>query len=240
MPRRASESSPRFYFTKDTEDWIVKYNACSDPEEKNRIFSAHLYFPFYKLAECVIHTFKYYYADVQQIEDLKCDVIAMLILDDKLRGFDPSNGAKAFSYFGTIVKRWLIAKNRVDYNKRKQKVSVDVCESTYYEDMEPVETDAAVTLSQFFNTWVKDVSSRVNDLFSSDQDRQVANAILIVFSSRNKLQLFKKKAIYSYVREITGYDTPYLTKVLNILKKDYQRSLKGIQEDLVDSIFDSE
>ena len=104
MARKPSKNSPKVYFTKETEEYIIKYNACTDQDEKNKIFTDHLYFPFYKLAENIIHTYKFYNTDTDQIEDLKLDIIRML-LTEKIAGSDHKIGTKAFSYFGTIVKR---------------------------------------------------------------------------------------------------------------------------------------
>ena len=107
MARKKSQAN---YFTKETEDYIVLYNNSDDIEYKNRIFTKHIYLPFYKLAENIIHTFKFYYTDVDQIEDLKHEIVSVL-LEEKISKFDPTRGAKAYSYFGTIVKRWLINYN---------------------------------------------------------------------------------------------------------------------------------
>ena len=80
MGRKRSENSSRNYFTKETEDYIVQYNSESDPEKKSKIFREHLYYPFYKLAENIINTFKFYHTDTETIEDLKLDVISMVVL----------------------------------------------------------------------------------------------------------------------------------------------------------------
>ncbi len=72
MARKKASSN---YFTKETEDYIVKFNNSEDTEYRNRIFTEHIYFPFYKLAENIIHTFKFYYTDVEKIEDLKHELL---------------------------------------------------------------------------------------------------------------------------------------------------------------------
>ena len=107
------------YFTKETEEYIVKYNESTDPDYRAKIFTDHIYYPFYKLAENIIHTFKFYYTDVPDIEDLK-HVIVTVLLEEKIMKFDPTYGAKAYSYFGTIVKRWLINYNNKNYKKLLQ------------------------------------------------------------------------------------------------------------------------
>ena len=58
----------------------------------------------------------------------------------------------------------------------------------------------------------------LDDLFFKDQDKQIADAILTVFSTRRDLEIFKKKALYIYIREMTDCKTPHLTRVIKILK----------------------
>ena len=77
MERKITSNS-NYYFTQETEDAIVKYNTSSDPIYKSKLFTQHLYHPFYKMAENIIHTFKFYYMDVNDIEDLKLDIVTMI------------------------------------------------------------------------------------------------------------------------------------------------------------------
>jgi hypothetical protein len=127
MARTKAKSN---YFTKETEEYIVIYNNSEDPVLRARVFTDHIYMPFYKLAENIIHTFKFYYTDVEHIEDLKHEIVSVL-LEEKIMKFDPTNGAKAYSYFGTIVKRWLINYNNKNYKKLKQIGSFSDVEESY-------------------------------------------------------------------------------------------------------------
>ena len=95
MPRKKANSN---YFTKETEDYIVLYNKSKDSDYRAKIFTDHIYIPFYKLAENIIHTFKFYYTDTEDIESLKHEIISVL-LEEKIDKFDPTNGAKAYSYY---------------------------------------------------------------------------------------------------------------------------------------------
>jgi len=183
MARKKAKAN---YFTKETEEYIVRYNESTDQDYRNKIFTDHIYIPFYKLSENIIHTFKFYYTDVDKIEDLKHELVAVL-LEEKIMKFDPTNGAKAYSYFGTIVKRWLINYNNKNYKKLKK-------------------------IGQF---------SEMEESFEKSSDRKIADAILVVFRTRNDIEIFKKKALYIYIREMTDCDTPTLTKVVNVLKKEW-------------------
>ena len=78
MPRKKAKS--KNYFTQDTEDAIVLYNSLSDSDEKSKIYERRIHYPFFKLTENIIHTFKFYYTEVDDIEHLQHEVICFLYL----------------------------------------------------------------------------------------------------------------------------------------------------------------
>tara|TARA_R110002153_G_scaffold76777_1_gene197710 strand:+ start:325 stop:1020 length:696 start_codon:yes stop_codon:yes gene_type:complete len=214
----ARKKSSNNYFTKETENYIVKYNISENQEYRNDIFTKHIYYPFYKLAENIIHTFKFYYTDVDQIEDLKHQVVSML-LEEKIMKFDATHGAKAYSYFGTIVKRWLINYNNKNYKKLKRIGSFDDIEESY--EKQKVSDLNGLTLKQFLDIWVAKTDNELDTLFPKPSEKRIADAILTVFKRRYDLDIFKKKALYIYVREMTDCETPHLTKVVSKLKIDF-------------------
>jgi len=218
MARKKSKAN---YFTKETEDYIVKYNNSTDSDYRAKIFTDHIYLPFYKLAENIIHTFKFYYTDVERIEDLKHEIVSVL-LEEKIMKFDPTNGAKAYSYFGTIVKRWLINYNNKNYKKLKQVGNFSDIEDQYEQELK-VDHKAAKNLSDFIDNWVEHAYGILDELFAKDSDKHIADAVLTIFKTRHDLDIFKKKALYIYIREMTDCDTPNLTKVINVLKADFRK-----------------
>ncbi len=225
MARKKASSN---YFTKETEEYIVKYNNSKKNEYRNKIFTKHIYFPFYKLAENIIHTFKFYYTDVEKIEDLKHEVVTML-MSEKIDKFDPTNGAKAYSYFGTIVKRWLINYNNKNYKKLKQIGSFDDIEDSYEENSE-IRSKDAISLSNFLDSWIIDAYSKLDELFPKQSDKVIADAVLTVFKTRYDLDIFKKKALYIYIREMTDCETPHLTRVISVLKEDFYINYRILSE----------
>ena len=218
MPRKKSKAN---YFTKETEEYIVKYNNSTDEEYRNKIFTEHIYFPFYKLAENIIHTFKFYYTDVELIENLKHEIVSIL-LEQKIMKFDPTNGAKAYSYFGTIVKRWLINYNNKNYKRLKQVGSFSDIEESYDNKVEErMVHDDAITLGAFIDRWVIEMYDELDELFTKETEKKIADAVLTIFKTRNDIEIFRKKALYIYIREITDCETPLLTKVVNVLKDKF-------------------
>ena len=217
-----------YYFTQETEDAIVRYNASSDPVFRDNVFKKEIYHPLYKLAENIIHTFKFYYLDVDSIEDLKLDVVSMLV-EEKLHRFDATNGAKAFSYFQTIVKRWLINYNNRNYKKLKQVGSFEEMEDSYEVEGLP-DSERRITLAVIVNYFVESSYDNIEEIFPKEQDQRVADAMLTIFKTRHDLEIFRKKALYIYIREMTDCETPTLTRVISKLKEEFYKIYKTYQD----------
>ena len=91
--KRGRKRTKKRYFTEDTDLSIKEYLKATTQKQRDNIFRTRIYYPFYKLAENLIHTFKFYYTDVINLEDLQHEIITFLL--DKIHLFDPSKGAKA-------------------------------------------------------------------------------------------------------------------------------------------------
>tara|TARA_B110000503_G_scaffold92518_1_gene139515 strand:+ start:211 stop:915 length:705 start_codon:yes stop_codon:yes gene_type:complete len=223
MPRKAKKGSSRYYFTDETEDAIVRYNASTDFEERSKIYGDEIHYAYFKLTQNIIHTFKFYYTEVDQIEHLQHEIITYLL--SKIHLFDPSRGAKAYSYFGTIVKRWLILYNTKNYKKRVQKV--DVIELDRNDDFRynPGEEIIKSDLDKYMDLYVGYVSENIFDLFPKGNDAQIADAILELFRKRENIEIFNKKALYIYIREMVDVKTPKITRIAQqlhtIFKSEY-------------------
>lgn len=225
MARKKSKAN---YFTSETEEYIKLYNKSTDDAYRAKIFTEHIYIPFYKLAENIIHTFKFYYTDVDKIEDLKHEIVSVL-LEEKIMKFDPDNGAKAYSYFGTIVKRWLINYNNKNYKKLKQIGSFSDIEESY-ETNTNLPSPNAIPLGLFIDRWVENTYQSLEELFPKESELKIADAVLTIFKTRNDLEIFKKKALYIYIREMTDCETPALTKVVAKLKDDFYVKYQELYE----------
>ena len=81
---------------------------------------------------------------------------------------------------------------------------------------------SAKTLSNFVDEWVASCYERLDEMFIKNDDKKIADAVLTIFKKRHNLDMFKKKALYIYIREMTDCDTPKLTKIVTILKEDFK------------------
>ena len=206
----------RNYFTQDTEDAIVLYNNTSDPEVRSKIYESRIHYAFFKLTQNIIHTFKFYHTEVDNLEHLQHEIITFLL--SKIHLFDPTNGAKAYSYFGTIVKRWLILYNTKNYKKKIKKVPTDVLlkeGSGYSYSMDSGKQKDE--LNKYIDLFVEYTTDNILELFPKKNDAQIADAILELFRKRENLEVFNKKALYIYIREMVDVKTPKITKIADKL-----------------------
>jgi len=213
-----------FYFTKDTEEAILEYVASTHQPTRNKIYRERIDHAFFKLTQNIINTFKFHYTDGVSIEDLQQEVICFLL--EKLDKYKQENGA-AFSYFGTIAKRYLILKNNKNYKKLKNKEDISVIDedknitndivNNEFKNQPFFEED--YTIKHF----IEYVELHESTIFDSEEDKKTSWAIIELFKRRENIEIFNKKALLLYIREMTGQETPQITKISKKLKKIYNR-----------------
>jgi hypothetical protein len=218
MPKKAPN---RNYFTQETEDAIVLYNNTADPVLKSKIYEDKIHYAFFKLTQNIIHTFKFYHTEVENLEHLQHEIEVFLL--SKMHLFNPNNGAKAYSYFGTIVKRWCILYNDKNYKSKISKVSTDelLKDDSYSYTIEG--SNSNDKLSNFMDEWVEFVSFHIYEIFPKEYDAKIADAILELFRKRDQIDVFNKKALYTYIHEIIpDAKTPKITKIATVLYNSFK------------------
>lgn len=238
--KRLQGKQKRQYFTKETENAIIRYNNSTDSEERSLIYQEYIHFPFFKLTQNIIHTFKFYNTDVENLEDIQHEIMVFLL--SKIHLFDPSKGAKAYSYFGTIVKRWLILYNNNNYKKKINNISIEdlnsysnldtsnpnfIFSNKRESDIETIKEDDSLDmgelsfagfkhndkLSHFVDLYIQYCTDNIYKLFPKEKDAKTADAILEIFRKRDNIDIFNKKALYIYIREQVDVKTPKITTV---------------------------
>ena len=159
MPKKPGSKN---YFTQDTEDAIVLYNNTVDPVLKSKIYEDRIHYAFFKLTQNIIHTFKFYHTEVENLEHLQHEIIVFLL--SKIHLFNPANGAKAYSYFGTIVKRWCILYNEKNYKNKINKTSIDELSKDDSHSYTLESSDPNERLSNFMDKYVEYVSFNIYDI----------------------------------------------------------------------------
>lgn len=209
----------KVYFTKETENAIIKYNLSTDPDERNRIYQEYIEHPFDKLAENIINRFKFPYVN-QPFEDIKKQVVSFLVIN--LSKYTEGKG-KAFSYFSVIAKNYLILHNNNGYKQEKRAIYLsdtnnsdvqmeDILQLKYPSFEEREET------REFIHLMVEYWDTNLSKIFKKKRDIDIANAVVELFRRVDTIENFNKKALYLMIREMTNCKTSYITKVINKMK----------------------
>ena len=225
MPRKAKKGSPRYYFNQDTENAIIRLNNETRPHMKERIYNEHIRTAFEKLAENIIHTFKFYYFDVPS-EDVKHEVVSFLYMN--IHKFTEGKG-KAFSYFSIVAKNYLILHNNNNYKRMKQHDGEEVTDYKRDSITEQSEKELKAMTKEYVDLFIEYWNNNLSIVFKRKQDIDVANAVIQLMESRQNIDNFNKKALYILIRERTGSNTQHITRVINQMKKQYMKMQKMFQ-----------
>ena len=211
------------YFTKVHEDAIIKYAITDDRGIRTELYLSFIGPAFNELVDKIVYTYKF--NNLPNIDYLKddCKIWLMTILNK----YDPNRKSKAFSYFSVITKNWFIHKVKQNSKKLKRDVQYEnitneielkelVTENLYEKEREQ---------SEFWMHLFREIKEWEN-LKLKDNERKVLEAIKILFDSIDEIEIFNKKAIYLYMREITGLNTKQIVNNLNRIRKKYRNFKK--------------
>jgi hypothetical protein len=211
------KKTKNYYWTDDTEQAIIKYNSGDlDETQKNKLYNDEIEYPFNKLAENIINTFKFTYFD-DVFKDVQHEVVVFLVMN--MHKYDHTKGSKAFSYFSVVAKNYLILNNNANYKKYKTHDSIDVARAL---QSTPVNEDPEIIVKEA----IRYFEDKTPEIFSKHRDRVISYAIVDLMKSRDRIEDFNKKALYILLREMTDVETSHITKVLNVLKK-HMRTLQN-------------
>ena len=219
MPRKAAKGSPRYYFHQGTEDAIIRHNKETRPHMRERIYNEHIRTPFEKLAENIIHTFKFYYFDVPS-SDVMHEVVSFLYMN--MHKFTEGKG-KAFSYFSIVAKNYLILHNNNNYKRLKQHDSEEVTDYKRDPLTEMRGKENKEIKIEYLQQMVEYWQNNLTTVFKRKKDLDVANAVVQLIEMKDSIDNFNKKALYILIREMTGSNTQHITRVINVMKKHHEQ-----------------
>tara|TARA_B100000287_G_scaffold311326_1_gene294592 strand:+ start:1017 stop:1505 length:489 start_codon:yes stop_codon:yes gene_type:complete len=140
------------------------------------------------------------------------------------------NKGKAFSYFGTIAKNWLILNNNNNYKRYKIHREPGSLDSLQYSHKDYERQQYQEDLVDFFDSLVEWWESNINKVFTRPKDILVADAVVELIRTREMIENFNKKALYLLIREMTGMNTQHITRILNIMKSKNKELHKRYNE----------
>jgi hypothetical protein len=213
------------YFTKDTDVAIGKFIRTDDIKLKHELFDKEIRPAFEKLIENLIYVYSFYTID--DADTLKRECLTNLY--EMLPKFNPDRGTKGFSYFNVVAKNWFVMRTR-EKNKRSKMESEFVVDI----DHEIVLNDPSLSVSPYEDViedrekWLKffEAMDSWRGQLTKKTEREVLEAVTYLMKNPHLVNIYNKKAIFLYLREMTDLNTKQVIVNLKKIKNLYNEWLK--------------
>ena len=217
MPKRSSKKN--HYFPKVTELAMIEYCATDNLNVRTQLYIDHIQPAFNELVTKIVYTYKF--TSLENIDVLKED--CKVWLTTILGKFDPTQGTKAFSYFSVVTKNWFTHKAKQQTKKNRREIEYDsmireieAVSSGDNEDLFDEQEDR-----EFWQFLLVEIKSWENPNLKPNEQK-VLDAILTLMNNVDQIEIFNKKAIYLYMREITGLNTKQIVSCLNKMREKFR------------------
>ncbi len=221
------------YWSGAQERAIAEFISEKDLEKKDKIFRKDIYKPLKKLVENIIYTYKLFRTDVE-VRELQEDCMSFLIT--KMDRYDPSKGTRAFAFFGTIAKHYLMGEKKVSYKNMQLNINIEESSAEYTldekNDSKNIELESEQTNSIVFLEIIKKLEAELDNPKMLKNDKKVIEAIVFIFRRHEVINIYNKNLLYHLIKERTGLQTKEITYSLTRIREFYknfkQDFLKGL------------
>jgi hypothetical protein len=225
--KRGRKSIKENYFDVREENAVRNFLIAKTSEEKNKIYNQFLRDPLDKMISSIIRRYKLYRKDMDFIE-IHTDTHSFLMT--KVDKFKPSKNKKAYSYFGTICKNYLMGQIIKDQKETNRKISYEDISSSIQErpdmiyridDDEVVETDVII------NKYLTELKEFISDDTLNDNEKKIGFALIDLFDNYETIfsgadnNKFNKNVILLSLREMTNLSTKEIRNSIKRFKKLY-------------------
>jgi len=229
MPRPRTQ---KIYFGEDQEKAVVNYLESTDETEKNKIFNEYLREPLIIMVESIIRRYKLYRKDMD-FNEIHTDTMSFLIT--KINKFDHTKNTKAYSYFGTICKNYLMGSIQKDTKEQNRQVSYDDISSDIEDrsDLSYVIDEHVIDYQAIIIKLTSNLEEFVENQNLNENEQKLGYALLEIFSNFDKIfqvgdgNKFNKNLILLSLREMTSLSTKEIRIAMKRFKKIYDGILVG-------------
>ena len=207
------------YFTQVHEDAIVKFCNTEDYRTKDKIYTVIIQPAFSQMVDKIVFTYRF--TTLPDIDDLREECKGWLVTI--LAKFDPNKGHKAFSYFSVVTKNWFIHKVKKNKKRLEREVSFQSVDYDLERDlMDKGQSYQDLKIRKEMLSHLKDEMASWKPDFEKEAEKKVYDAVMVLFESAEDIEIFNKKAIYLYLRELTGMSTKQIVVQLNKMRSRYR------------------
>jgi len=214
------------YFDVREENAVRNFLLAETSEEKNKIYNQYLRGPLDKMISSIIRRYKLYRKDMDFTE-IHCDTHSFLMT--KVDKFKPSKEKKAYSYFGTICKNYLMGQIIKDQKEINRKVSYEDISSSIEErpDMIYRIDDDIVDTGVVISEYLSELRDFIEIENLNDNERKLGYALIELFDNYEAIfsgadnNKFNKNVILLSLREMTNLNTKEIRSSIKRFKKLY-------------------
>lgn len=230
--RGRKKVKPVNYFDVKEEMAVIQYLETDCRDEKNKIYNDHLKKPLDKMISSIIRRYKLYRKDMDFTE-IHVDTHSFLMT--KIDKFTPSKEKKAYSYFGTICKNYLmgqIIKDRKELNRKISYEDISISIETNDEYSYIIDDDS-LRAEEVINKFLKELSDFLETENLNNNEIKLGQALYDIFDNYNDIFVgndnnkFNKNIILLSLREMTNLNTKEIRSAMKKYKSLY---LKLIQK----------
>ena len=233
--KRGRKATNVNYFDVREEEAVKAFLIAETYEEKNKIYNEFLRGPLDKMISSIIRRYKLYRKDMD-FREIHVDTHSFLMT--KVDKFKPSKNKKAYSYFGTICKNYLMGQIIKDQKETNRKISYEDISSSLEErpdlvyeiDIDVVETDLLI------NTYLNDLKDFISNENLSESEKKLGYALIDLFENYDSIfagtdnNKFNKNIILLSLREMTNLTTKEIRNSMKKFKKLYLLVQTKIQD----------
>jgi len=227
MPRKKKN----LYFTKEHELAIIEYTKTKDRYTKEKLYEKLIGPAFDELVDKICFTYKF--TSLPNVEYLRDDCKLWLVTI--LEKYDPSKGYKAFSYFSVVTKNWFIQQTKKNDKRLRREVNIDAA----YGELESLYSTSSDTyneereMKEFWSHLLGNIQSWIDAEGTPAEltnDLRILHAIKSILENPDDVEILNKKAIFLYLRELTGLNTKQIATSLKKYREKYHNFKKRWDE----------
>jgi hypothetical protein len=216
------------YFDIREEVAVRLFLSATTSEEKNKIYNQSLRKPLDKMISSIIRRYKLYRKDMDFIE-IHADTHSFLMT--KIDKFKPSKEKKAYSYFGTICKNYLMGQIIKDQKETNRKISYEDIsydlennlrpDLIYYIDGDSIDTD------EIISSYINELQKIIQDEHLNENERKLGESLCEIFVNYKSIFIstdnnkFNKNIILLSLREMTNLSTKEIRSCMKKYKRVY-------------------
>jgi predicted SprT family Zn-dependent metalloprotease len=233
VKKKGRKPKPNNYFDEREENAVRMYLTAETFEEKNKIYNEFLKHPLDKMISSIIRRYKLYRKDMN-FEEVHVDTHSFLMT--KIDKFKPAKEKKAYSYFGTICKNYLMGQIMKDQKETNRKISYEDISSDlqHSPDMIYYIENDGITTEEIIKNFLKKLTDTMGDKQITEQEIKLGQALYDMFENYKNIFLdttnnkFNKNVILFELREMTNLSTKEIRSSIKRYKKMYYQLIQDM------------